>query len=142
MRREHVRQVKQAAWYDSSPVIMASSRMGFLQTLQLYEHEVHTGLPSESSSKLVSAVTLLPHFAHLKHATCQRDVPNATTTPPVSDSTVRLQPPQSLSGPPFTLGTALAEVDGNGCCADSSIWPGPLSSAHGAGLAAKVEISY
>ena len=34
MRREQVLQVKQAAWYDSSPVMMASSRMGWPQTLQ------------------------------------------------------------------------------------------------------------
>ena len=29
--------------------------MGSLHTLQLYEHEPHTGLPSDSNSKLVSA---------------------------------------------------------------------------------------
>lgn len=41
--------------------------------LTWYEQLPQTGLPSERSSKLVSAETLSPHFAHLKQSTCHRE---------------------------------------------------------------------
>ena len=65
--------LKQCAWYESSPVMIASSRMGCLQTLQLYEQLAHMGEPSERSSRFVSAVTWFPHFAHLKQSTWKKD---------------------------------------------------------------------
>ena len=49
--------------------MMASSRIGCLQTLQLYEQLAHIGDPSDSRRRFVSAVTWLPHFAHLKQST-------------------------------------------------------------------------
>lgn len=49
--------------------MMASSRMGSLQTLQQYEQLAQMGEPSDNRSRFVSAVTLSPHLAHLKQST-------------------------------------------------------------------------
>jgi hypothetical protein len=72
--------------------MMASSRMGWWQTLQLYEQFEQTGCPSERRRRLVSAVTLSRHLAHLKQPTWKKDCPNAITTPPFSSMTVRWHP--------------------------------------------------
>ena len=53
--------------------MMASSRIGCLQTLQLYEQLAHIGDPADSRRRLVSAVTWLPHVAHLKQSTWKKD---------------------------------------------------------------------
>jgi hypothetical protein len=97
MRREHERHLKQAAWYESSPVMMASSRMGLRQTWQEYEHAWHTGEPSASKRRLVSALTVVRHLAQRKHSTCHSAFPNATTTPPEADSSVLWHPPHAGS---------------------------------------------
>jgi len=48
--------------------MIASSRIGSWQTLQLYEQFEQTGWPSERRRRLVSAVTLSWHLAHLKQS--------------------------------------------------------------------------
>ena len=53
--------------------MMASSRMGSLQTLQQYEQLAQMGEPSDNRSRFVSAVTLSPHLAHLKQSTWKKD---------------------------------------------------------------------
>ena len=53
--------------------MIASSRIGSLHTLQLYEQFAHIGEPSDSRRRFVSAVTWLPHFAHLKQSTWKKD---------------------------------------------------------------------
>ena len=53
--------------------MMASSRIGCLQTLQLYEQLAHIGDPSDRRSKFVSAVTWFAHFAQLKQSTWKKD---------------------------------------------------------------------
>ena len=53
--------------------MIASSRMGSLQTLQQYEQLAQIGEPSDNKSRLVSAVTLSPHLAHLKQSTWKKD---------------------------------------------------------------------
>lgn len=94
MRFLQTLQLKQCAWYESSPVMIASSRIGCPQTLQQYEQLAQTGEPSESNSKLVSAVTCCSHFAHLKQSIWKYDWPKATTTPPFSVTTDCLHPGQ------------------------------------------------
>jgi hypothetical protein len=53
--------------------MIASSRMGSLQMLQLYEQFAQIGEPSERRRRFVSAVTWLRHFAHLKQSTWKKD---------------------------------------------------------------------
>jgi hypothetical protein len=67
------------------------------ERLTWYEQFPQTGEPSESSNKLVSAVTRSLHLAHRKQSVCQSAAlfvstsnaalstyPKATTTPPLS----------------------------------------------------------
>ena len=53
--------------------MIASSRMGSLQTLQQYEQLAQIGEPSDNKRRFVSAVTLSPHLAHLKQSTWKKD---------------------------------------------------------------------
>lgn len=53
--------------------MIASSRMGSLQTLQQYEQLAQIGEPSDNKRRLVSAVTLSLHLAHLKQSTWKKD---------------------------------------------------------------------
>lgn len=53
--------------------MIASSRMGSLQTLHEYEQLAQMGEPSDNKSRLVSAVTLSLHLAHLKQSTWKKD---------------------------------------------------------------------
>jgi len=73
MRFLQTLQLKQCAWYESSPAIIASSRMGKWHTLQQYEQFEQMGEPSDNRSRLVSAVTFLRHLAHLKQSTWKKD---------------------------------------------------------------------
>ena len=73
MRFWHTLHLKQCAWYESSPVMIASSRIGCWHTEQLYEQFAQIGEPSESRRRFVSAVTWFPHLAHLKQSTWKKD---------------------------------------------------------------------